>query len=125
LDQGLEILSIFKKHEADMSILDDFDFYEERQKAMQERKACQQQLHSNSVHPDSSIVVDELQYSAPKSTDVMNQISKTFAQVVLLEESRAAESQVDKSSSSTSPAEASAQPEDFRKPASLEVAHSS
>ncbi|MQL73968.1 hypothetical protein Taro_006306, partial [Colocasia esculenta] len=43
LEQGLEMLNIFKKHEADMSILDDFAFYEERQKAMVERKARQQQ----------------------------------------------------------------------------------
>ncbi|KAE8688228.1 YTH domain-containing family protein 2 [Hibiscus syriacus] len=42
LEQGLEVLSIFKSYETDMSILDDFDFYEDRQKAMQERKARQQ-----------------------------------------------------------------------------------
>ena len=125
LDQGLEMLSIFKKHEADMSILDDFDFYEERQKAMQERKARQHQLQSNSAHLVSSIAIDELQCSAPKSSDVMNQISKTFAQVVRLEESKAAESQPDKSSPSTTPADAAAQPEDFKTPASSQVAHSS
>ncbi|XWS16587.1 hypothetical protein CRYUN_Cryun34aG0101500 [Craigia yunnanensis] len=42
LEQGIEMLNIFRSYETDMSILDDFDFYEDRQKAMQERKARQQ-----------------------------------------------------------------------------------
>ena len=36
------MLNIFKNFETNMPILDDFDYYEERQKAMQERKARQQ-----------------------------------------------------------------------------------
>lgn len=131
LEQGLEMLSIFKKHEADMSILDDFDFYEERQKAMQERKARQQQqqqqqlqpLQSNHAGSISSAAVDELKYSASKSGDVVSQISKTFAQVVRLE--KTAELHADKSSSSNTSTEASAQPEDLKKPPTFEIAHNS
>ncbi|XP_077245403.1 YTH domain-containing protein ECT4-like [Tasmannia lanceolata] len=43
-DQGLEMLKIFKEHTSKTSILDDFSFYEGRQKTMQEKKAKQQQF---------------------------------------------------------------------------------
>lgn len=36
--QGIEILDIFKNYPSKTSILDDFDFYESRQKMMQEKK---------------------------------------------------------------------------------------
>ncbi|KAK9180587.1 hypothetical protein WN943_029798 [Citrus x changshan-huyou] len=36
--QGIEILNIFKNYPSKTSILDDFDFYESRQKVMQEKK---------------------------------------------------------------------------------------
>lgn len=42
LDQGLEMLKIFKDHTSKTCILDDFLFYENRQKLMQEKKAKQQ-----------------------------------------------------------------------------------
>ncbi|KAL8139652.1 hypothetical protein V2J09_005673 [Rumex salicifolius] len=38
LDQGIEMLKIFKEHEVNTSILDDFDFYDERERVLQERK---------------------------------------------------------------------------------------
>ncbi|PON50679.1 YTH domain containing protein [Parasponia andersonii] len=42
LQLGIDMLNIFKNYEAHSSILDDFDFYEDRHKAMQERKAGRQ-----------------------------------------------------------------------------------
>ncbi|KAK6163787.1 hypothetical protein DH2020_000651 [Rehmannia glutinosa] len=42
-EQGLEVLKIFKDHTSRQCILDDFDFYEDRQKKIQEKKARQQQ----------------------------------------------------------------------------------
>ncbi|KAK6934769.1 YTH domain [Dillenia turbinata] len=36
--QGIEILNIFKNHVSKTSILDDFDFYESRQKVLQDKK---------------------------------------------------------------------------------------
>ncbi|XP_009603417.1 YTH domain-containing protein ECT4 isoform X1 [Nicotiana tabacum] len=42
---GLQILQIFKTHSSKTCILDDFDFYEGRQKIMQEKKAKQRQLN--------------------------------------------------------------------------------
>ncbi|KAL6005209.1 hypothetical protein ACLOJK_005771 [Asimina triloba] len=41
LDHGLEMLKIFKEHSSKTCILDDFLFYEARQKTMQEKKAKQ------------------------------------------------------------------------------------
>lgn len=39
LEQGIEMLKIFKNHDADTSLVDDFTFYDEREKALLERKA--------------------------------------------------------------------------------------
>ncbi|KAK1296264.1 hypothetical protein QJS10_CPB15g02108 [Acorus calamus] len=42
LDQGLAMLKVFKEHVSKTSIVDDFSFYEARQKTMQEKRAKQQ-----------------------------------------------------------------------------------
>ncbi|KAJ6742104.1 EVOLUTIONARILY CONSERVED C-TERMINAL REGION 10 [Salix viminalis] len=42
LEQGIEMLKIFKDHDAPTSILDDFEFYDQRERALKERKAKQQ-----------------------------------------------------------------------------------
>ncbi|KAJ8760022.1 hypothetical protein K2173_010878 [Erythroxylum novogranatense] len=82
LEQGIEMLNIFKKHETDTSILDDFDFYENRQKVMQERKARQQaSLVAVSVANEN-----EHLNAVTKTSDFMKQMSKSFAQVVRLDE---------------------------------------
>lgn len=39
LEHGVEMLKIFKNHDADTSLLDDFNFYDEREKTLLERKA--------------------------------------------------------------------------------------
>uniref|UniRef100_A0A0E0CVF0 YTH domain-containing family protein n=1 Tax=Oryza meridionalis TaxID=40149 RepID=A0A0E0CVF0_9ORYZ len=44
LDQGIQMLKIFKEHVSKTSILDDFAFYENRQKLMQEKRVKQQQI---------------------------------------------------------------------------------
>ncbi|CAH9106741.1 unnamed protein product [Cuscuta epithymum] len=41
LEQGLQVLKIFKDHASKQCILDDFEFYEDRQKRIQEKKAKQ------------------------------------------------------------------------------------
>jgi len=43
LEQGLQLVKIFKDHASKTSILDDFAFYENRQKIMLEKKAKQHQ----------------------------------------------------------------------------------
>ncbi|KAF3432312.1 hypothetical protein FNV43_RR27052 [Rhamnella rubrinervis] len=82
LEQGIEMLKIFKNYETDMSIIDDFEFYEDRQKAMQDRKARQQ---GNLMGVG---VVSENEHRNPVtiSSDFIKQMSKSFAQVVRLDE---------------------------------------
>lgn len=41
-EQGIQVLKIFKNHSSKTTILDDFGFYEARQRTMQEKKAKQQ-----------------------------------------------------------------------------------
>lgn len=82
-EHGIEMLKIFKNYEYDMSILDDFDFYEDRQKAMQERKARQQQASLVAVGAASE---DENRGPVTLPTDFIKQMSKSFAQVVCLDE---------------------------------------
>jgi len=43
LEQGLKIVKIFKEHSSKTCILDDFSFYEVRQKTILEKKAKQTQ----------------------------------------------------------------------------------
>ncbi|XP_062158469.1 YTH domain-containing protein ECT2 isoform X3 [Alnus glutinosa] len=45
--QGIELLNIFKNYVSKTSILDDFDFYESRQKVMQEKRTKQFAPHYN------------------------------------------------------------------------------
>eukprot|EP00270_Netrium_digitus_P016000 TRINITY_DN5668_c0_g1_i6.p1 TRINITY_DN5668_c0_g1~~TRINITY_DN5668_c0_g1_i6.p1 ORF type:complete len:763 (-),score=182.53 TRINITY_DN5668_c0_g1_i6:185-2473(-) len=49
MQQGLEMLRIFKSYSAKTSILDDFGFYDSRQKALQEKKAQLQQQQQHLV----------------------------------------------------------------------------
>lgn len=44
LEPGLKMVKIFKEHASKTCILDDFGFYEARQKTIQEKKAKQQQF---------------------------------------------------------------------------------
>ncbi|KAK3122391.1 hypothetical protein QOZ80_8BG0668970 [Eleusine coracana subsp. coracana] len=80
LEQGLEMLKILKNHDDEASILDDFDFYEEREKALLENKA---RLH----HPPSSAVVEPKKPLA-MPTDLVGHITKSFAQAVRLGEAK-------------------------------------
>ncbi|XP_011031256.1 PREDICTED: uncharacterized protein LOC105130443 isoform X3 [Populus euphratica] len=83
LEQGIEMLNIFKNYETDMSIIDDFDFYEDRQKAMQERKARQQA----SLMAVGVVGESEHRNAVTLPADIIKQMTKSFAQVVCLDES--------------------------------------
>lgn len=43
LEQGLKMIKIFEDHVSKTCLLDDFEFYENREKAIQEKKAKHQQ----------------------------------------------------------------------------------
>lgn len=79
------MLTIFKNFEAETSIIEDFDFYEERQKAMQERKARLQ----TSLMGITTVGEGERKSAAPSNIngDFVKQISKSFAQAVRLDDS--------------------------------------
>ncbi|XP_058101045.1 YTH domain-containing protein ECT4-like isoform X2 [Magnolia sinica] len=55
--QGIEMLNIFKNFTAKTSILDDFGFYESRQKAMQEKR-----IRPLTLHPEQLQKADEGQH---------------------------------------------------------------
>ncbi|GLU21902.1 hypothetical protein SLE2022_380140 [Rubroshorea leprosula] len=98
LDQGIEMLKIFKNYEADMSILDDFDFYEGRQKVMEERKARQQ------VGLMSVGIVGENEHRNNNVTlpnDFIKHMSKSFSQVVRLDDGGKQGTLVERSSSAS------------------------
>ncbi|KAI4385335.1 hypothetical protein MLD38_003375 [Melastoma candidum] len=61
LAQGLKMIKIFKEHTIKTCLLDDFDFYENRQKLVQEKKAMQLHLQkqvSEGTSPDEKGVTD-------------------------------------------------------------------
>lgn len=82
LEQGNEMLNIFRNYESDSSILDDFDFYEDRQKAMQEKKT----QHKASLLAAPMVVGSQQQIRRSLPTHLIHKMSKTFAQAVLLNE---------------------------------------
>lgn len=69
LEEGIEILKIFKDYNAQTSILDDFDFYDEQERTFTERKA--RQACSTADIPDS--VADE---SVKEISDILGQALK-------------------------------------------------
>uniref|UniRef100_A0A5B6YPC9 YTH domain-containing family protein n=1 Tax=Davidia involucrata TaxID=16924 RepID=A0A5B6YPC9_DAVIN len=75
LEQGIEMLKIFKDHVADTSILDDFDFYDEREKVLQERKARQQTISTKNA-------------SVTLADASINQLSDNFAEAIQLDDAK-------------------------------------
>ena len=70
------MLMIFKNHDADTSLLDDFNFYDEREKALLDRKAKQRAtptgnttdtLTTDSINKLSDNLADALQLDGVKS----------------------------------------------------------
>ncbi|KAE8667213.1 YTH domain-containing family protein 2 [Hibiscus syriacus] len=76
-EQGIEMINIFKNYVGCSSILDDFYFYEERQKAMQERKA--RRLTTLVASDD---FVHEGPNLAALPNDLLKKMSKSFAEVL-------------------------------------------
>ncbi|XP_024985182.1 YTH domain-containing family protein 2-like [Cynara cardunculus var. scolymus] len=85
LEQGLQMIKIFKEHSCKQCILDDFDFYEDRQRRIQEKKAKQQQFQkqvwegkpaTDDKRKESSIKVEIV---PPKTSDIGQEIAKEDA----------------------------------------------
>ncbi|XP_047327106.1 YTH domain-containing protein ECT1-like [Impatiens glandulifera] len=74
LAQGIEMLKIFKSYEAETSLLDDFSYYDEREKNSQERKAKMKVNITETATGTTTILGDES----------IAQLSEKFAGVVEL-----------------------------------------
>ncbi|KAH6817292.1 hypothetical protein C2S51_000895 [Perilla frutescens var. frutescens] len=72
LEQGIEMLKIFKNHDADTSLLDDFNFYDEREKALLERKAKQRSSSTGNT-------------TTALATESINQLSDNLADALHLD----------------------------------------
>ncbi|KAG8100595.1 hypothetical protein GUJ93_ZPchr0013g34463 [Zizania palustris] len=81
LEQGLQVLKIFKDHIFKTSLLDDFGFYDNREKMMQERKAKHQPLKKvmdvkllDAVDPENNMFTRKpnLQEITEVEVDVLN-----------------------------------------------------
>lgn len=79
LEEGLEMLKIFKEHEAETSILDDFNFYDEREKDLHEKKSRER---DPSAKDTSSVAVDGAS---------ITQLSDKLTESLQLEESKGAQ----------------------------------
>ncbi|KAM0045057.1 putative YTH domain-containing protein [Helianthus debilis subsp. tardiflorus] len=65
LAQGLQMIKIFKEHSSKQCILDDFEFYEDRQKKTQQKKAKQQQFQKQVLKSDDgSDSVKEVKFAS-------------------------------------------------------------
>ncbi|KAK9269326.1 hypothetical protein L1049_001097 [Liquidambar formosana] len=101
LELGIEMLKIFKNHDARTSILDDFGFYDERERALQDRKARQKassntddpvSLSNDSASSTTDVLVSVANDSASFTTNApaslaksINQMSDSFAQTLKLD----------------------------------------
>ncbi|XP_047317101.1 YTH domain-containing protein ECT4-like [Impatiens glandulifera] len=86
LEQGIEMLKIFKSHPSKTCILDDFVFYEARQKIIQEKKAKQQQFNKRVGSAKVSEAID-----GKERIDSLLQKSLDVASPVLVEDPAASD----------------------------------
>ncbi|GMI85001.1 evolutionarily conserved C-terminal region 2 [Hibiscus trionum] len=82
-EQGVQILKIFKDHSSKTCILDDFEFYEARQKIIQEKKAKHQlsQKQVSSGEPNGDAVTDN-----KENTSMTNKNLEKSVEAALMEE---------------------------------------
>lgn len=73
LEQGIEMLKIFKDYDAATSILDDFGFYDERERLMQDRKNRQ-------------VAKQKTASSEPAGSGIINDISARLDEALQLED---------------------------------------
>lgn len=84
LEQGIEMLKLFKEYDAQTSILDDFEFYDEREKVLQERKSRQQTKPKPSVSESST---DEMLNNISDRLDHALHLEESCKEVVATEKS--------------------------------------
>ncbi|KAI3716484.1 hypothetical protein L1987_67395 [Smallanthus sonchifolius] len=77
VERGLQMIKIFKEHSSKQCILDDFQFYEDRQRKIQEIKAKQQQIRTHAW--EGKPVIGEKfkegrKVEVKKSEDLVNEV---------------------------------------------------
>ncbi|XP_037493164.1 YTH domain-containing protein ECT2 isoform X2 [Jatropha curcas] len=72
LEQGLKMIKIFKEHSSKTCILDDFGFYEKRQKIIQQKKAKQQQFQKQELEGKLENEKKEVANGSHKSLEVVS-----------------------------------------------------
>ncbi|XP_050374209.1 YTH domain-containing protein ECT1 isoform X2 [Argentina anserina] len=81
LKQGIELLKIFSDYDARTSIVDDFEFYDDRERSLKERKARQQPSATkdttDSLAPDT---VKEVSNISDKALEMKGSSGKEFAE---------------------------------------------
>ncbi|WCJ37021.1 evolutionarily conserved C-terminal region 2 [Euphorbia peplus] len=82
LEQGLKMVKIFKDHSNKTCILDDFGFYEKRQKIIQEKKAKQQQFQKQATEGKPIDEKKDLVNGSLESVDVAPEVTKEPAPVI-------------------------------------------
>lgn len=93
LEQGVEMLKIFKDYETQSSILDDFEFYDEREKVLQERKSRQQAKPKSGA---SESLPDDMLNNISDRLDQALQLEETCKEVVATNEKGSCEQQSSK-----------------------------
>ncbi|CAH8349836.1 unnamed protein product [Eruca vesicaria subsp. sativa] len=83
LEQGIEMLNIFNSCEMKSSMLDDFSFYEERQRATQDRKARERAVLENLRV--SSLTSVPTYHTSSLHEDYVREMSKSFAEALALQ----------------------------------------
>lgn len=90
LEQGMEMLKIFKEYDAQTSILDDFEFYDEREKVLQERKSRQLPKPKPGV---SESLTDEMLNNITDRLDQALHLDETCKDVVATEKGNGSQHQ--------------------------------
>ncbi|PWA82539.1 YTH domain-containing protein [Artemisia annua] len=70
LEVGITMLKIFKEHEADTSILDDFNYYDEREKDLQEKKSKERDVTKNTPAAVNDTSINQLADKVAESLNV-------------------------------------------------------
>lgn len=83
LEQGIEMLKIFKNYEARTSMLDDFEYYDERETVLLEKKARQKATLKTAT---TTSIANDTAKAPTEVTNYINKISDNFAQALKLEE---------------------------------------
>ena len=70
LEVVITMLKIFKTHEADTSILDDFNYYDEREKDLQEKRSKERDVTKNTPAAVNDTSINELADKVAESLNV-------------------------------------------------------